>query len=91
MQSEKRKSQTYSQKNRKQVENVMGVIHIVCTHEGGGEGLAKKRMFAYEGVLLGQVRTHAKKKFALFQVFDIWIFDILVRTYYVNDPMGYFI
>ena len=36
-----------------------------------GEGIAKKRMFAYEGegVLLGQVRTHAKKIVPLFQVF----------------------
>ena len=70
MQSEKRKSQTYSQKNRKQVENVMGVIHIVRTHEGGGEGLVKKRMFAYEGVLFRSSTYACKKKFALFQVFE---------------------
>ena len=50
-----------------------GVIHIVRTHVGGGEGVAKKRMFAYKGgrgVLLGQVRTHAKNFFALLQVFE---------------------
>ena len=39
---------------------------------GGGRGSRKSVCLRTrgEGVLLGQVRTHAKKKFALFQVFE---------------------
>ena len=50
----------------------LGVIHIVRTHEGGGEGVAKKRMFAYkgEGGSLRSSTYACKKLFALFQVFE---------------------
>ena len=51
----------------------IGVIHIVRTHEGGGGGGREKAYVCVRGgrwVLLGQVRTHAKKIFALFQVFE---------------------
>ena len=43
---------------------LQGVIHIVRTHKGGGGGGREKAYVCIQGgrgVLLGQVRTHAKK------------------------------
>ena len=50
----------------KNLKNGIGIIHIVCTHKGGGEGSSQMRTIAYKGTgrkVQGCVR--AQKKFFL--------------------------